>query len=180
MLKITIRADQVRPGDTTVDLSTEMDFTVRAVDRAPISPLTPAEIAAVGGWVDLVGDSEDGYYQRTYEDEQSYYAAPDQMITVLRPVEVAGRPLADYTPLAVAGGAGHDHSTTTGIVGYVVRHTIDPEGVLISDGQRVGVDVAVVEGAHRYAETFPERDALRDGRGYAVVDMLYGCGCRSY
>lgn len=90
---------------------------------------------------------------------------------------IAGRHLADYRPMVFA--ADHDHSTTTGIVGYAVRHTIE-DGVVISDGQRVGRDIAAIAGAHRYAETFPLRDAYRTPGRYAVVDNLYGCGCRSY
>lgn len=85
MRQLTIRADEVQPGDITVDLPCEMDYTVRKVSRAPISELNPADIAAAGGWVVLAGDTEDGYYRRAYEDDQEYYAAPDQMITVLRP-----------------------------------------------------------------------------------------------
>lgn len=43
-----------------------------------------------------------------------------------------------------------------------------------------GYDVFAVEGAHRYTETFPARDAYRQqSGGYAVVDTLYKCGCRS-
>jgi len=97
--------------------------------------------------------------------------------TIGKTTTIAGRLLAQYVPMVYS--ASHDHSTTTGIVGYVVRHTIE-NGEIIRDGERVGRDVAVVEGAHRYAETFPIRDAHRAGRDYAVVDMLYGCGCRSY
>ncbi|MGW9032723.1 hypothetical protein ACWGQ5_54135 [Streptomyces sp. NPDC055722] len=37
-----------------------------------------------------------------------------------------------------------------------------------------------VDGAHRYTDTFPARDAYRQqSGGYAVVDTLYECGCHS-
>lgn len=44
-----------------------------------------------------------------------------------------------------------------------------------------GYDVAVVEGGRCYVETFPIRDQYRSLPigGYAVVDNLYACGCRS-
>lgn len=92
------------------------------------------------------------------------------------PVVIAGRALADYRPMVPARD--HDHSTTTGLVGYVVRETIR-NGEVLRDGDRVGVDIAAIAGGPRYAETFPLRDAYRNQPGgYAVVDSLYGCGCR--
>jgi len=84
MQEITVRADQVQPGDITTDLPVEVDYIIREVSRAPITEHTPAEIAAMGGWVVLSGDTGNGYYRNAYGDEQAYYAAPDQMITVLR------------------------------------------------------------------------------------------------
>ena len=89
---------------------------------------------------------------------------------------VGGRLLGEYRPMSYA--ADHDHTITTGLVGYVVRHTIR-DGEIIRSTRGVGYDVAVVVGASRYADTFPIRDAHRQGRDYAVVDNLYGCGCRS-
>lgn len=73
----------------------------------------------------------------------------------------------------------HDH-TTNGIVGYAVRETVaDNEMIEAPDG-RIGRDVAVISGAENYIKTFPIRDRCREQPGgYAVVDRLYACGCRS-
>ncbi len=167
-IQLTIPAIDARPGDL-VDLPVEMNYTVRVVTRAPIADHTPADVREQGGWVVLAGDTEDGYYAQYYGGEQEYNAAPDQEVTVLRTV-------AGFVPLN--GSSRHDHSATTGIIGYVVRETIR-EGVVLREGNHVGVDVRLVLGGPRYADALVIRDGYRDTRsGYAVVDNLYGCGCR--
>jgi len=107
------------------------------------------------------------------------------IVTVTTDTVVAGRNLADYKPIRTYPG--HSHSTDM-IVGYVVRETIR-DGVVLWHGERIGpgdmhefcgYDVAVVEGACRYGDTFETRDSYRkQPGGYAVVDHLYSCGCRS-
>lgn len=98
---------------------------------------------------------------------------------------VGGRELRAYE--SFAAHLDHDHPSDS-IVGYVVRKTISPHGSVLwhteidAGGDEVhecGYDVAVVEGARNYADTFPIRDRHRRGKGYAVVDTLYACGCRS-
>ena len=97
---------------------------------------------------------------------------------------INGRRIADYTDLR--SSPDHSHTTDT-IVGYVVRETVrngrplfrgtpDTRGI----HPECGFDVEVIDGGHRYADTFATRDSYRstDG-GYAVVDDLYACGCRS-
>lgn len=100
-----------------------------------------------------------------------------------------GRKIADYVDLR--NHLPHQHSTDL-IVGYVVRETIGPngEGALWRNaaGDRVeandragrcGYDIAVVEGPGRYVNTrLIVADYEADG-GYAVVDSLFVCGCRS-
>lgn len=98
---------------------------------------------------------------------------------------VAGRPLAEYRPIREFPG--HFHSNDM-LVGYVVRETIR-DGTVLWHGAHIGpadmhehcgYDVAAVEGAARYGDTFAVRDAYRaQPGGYAVVDSLYSCGCRS-
>lgn len=98
---------------------------------------------------------------------------------------IAGRKVADYQKIRTYPG--HSH-TTDMIVGYVVRETIR-DGVVLWHGEHIGpsdmhefygYDVHVVEGACRYGDTFETRDAYRrQPGGYAVVDTLYSCGCRS-
>ena len=64
------------------------------------------------------------------------------------------------------------------IEGYVVRHTIGAP--FQSSTARPGRDVAVVTHSGHYAVALERALALRDlPRSYAVVDMVYGCGCRS-
>jgi hypothetical protein len=101
---------------------------------------------------------------------------------------VAGRRLGDYR--TIREFPGHFHRHPDDIVGYVVRETIRDHEVLWRGEQTVrhgitvwsecGYDVATVEGAARYGDTFPIRDQYRTAPGgYAVVDTLYRCGCRS-
>jgi hypothetical protein len=91
------------------------------------------------------------------------------MVTVIRAV-------AGFVPLN--SSSRHDHSTTTGIIGYVVRETIR-DGVVLRERNHVGFDVHLVLGGPNYGDTFAIRDGYRNVRGgYAVVDNLYGCGCR--
>ena len=101
----------------------------------------------------------------------------------LADVEVAGRKLADYRE--VDNTHGHDLDQ---LVGYVVRETLRDgqalwHGDLTGRGearQFCGYDVAVVDGAHRFAEALTVAYAYRDlPDGYALVDHLYSCGCRS-
>lgn len=93
---------------------------------------------------------------------------------------IAGRPVSEYVD--AWSRPRHDHGSDT-TVGYVVRRTIDPLGIILwhdsATKARCGVDVLAVEGATRYADTFAMRDELRQGTGYAVVDTLYACGCRT-
>ena len=64
------------------------------------------------------------------------------------------------------------------IEGYVVRHTIGAP--FQSSPDRPGRDVAVVTHSGHYAVAIEQALALRDlPRSYAVVDMVYACGCRS-
>lgn len=91
---------------------------------------------------------------------------------------VAGRLLTEYVELY--HHRDHTHNTD-GVVGYVVRETIRERNILWGeDFGTCGYDVQAVEGGHRYGDTFPLRDVYRDRPGgYAVVDRLYRCGCRS-
>ncbi|MEU1597963.1 hypothetical protein ABZ468_35315 [Streptomyces sp. NPDC005708] len=97
---------------------------------------------------------------------------------------IAGRPIGEYRRPRTYPG--HTHSTDV-IVGYVVRETIRDgkplhHGEPDKDGryEGCGYDVFAVDGAHRYVETFQTRDDYRQRPGgYAVVDVLYACGCRS-
>ncbi|MGW9031656.1 hypothetical protein ACWGQ5_48145 [Streptomyces sp. NPDC055722] len=111
-------------------------------------------------------------------------AAPPTLVPQAVSLVIAGRPIGEYRP--VRDYPGHFHSNDI-IVGYVVRETIrggkplhhgEPDEHGHHEG--CGYDVFAVDGAHRYTETFPTRDAYRQQcGGYAVVDTLYKCGCRS-
>lgn len=161
------RADQIQVGDL-IDPEVEMAYIVERTSRQ--SPdLAPAEIKAVGGWVSLVGDTTDGYYRGYYEGPQDYYAAPDALISVHRDLD-------KFRPLAK--DPAHDHHIDN-VVGYVVRETIRSGEVLRDEAGRVGIDKVVVEGGTEYgrAREYARRYIAQRG-GYAVVDNLYGCGCR--
>lgn len=89
---------------------------------------------------------------------------------------IAGRRLEAYLP--IEGFPGHHHNNNM-IVGYAVRETVRGGKILWHDAD-CGYDVAVVEGSTNYADTFEIRDRIRfTPGGYAVVDRLYSCGCRS-
>lgn len=77
-------ATEVHIGDI-VQLG-EVDWIVREIKRVDqsVSSLVPDEIHAQGGWVSLVGDTADGYFDRFYGGAEDYYAAPDQRIVVFR------------------------------------------------------------------------------------------------
>lgn len=86
---------------------------------------------------------------------------------------VGGRPVRDYVDFRQHPAHSHGLDTT---VGYVLRETI-------RDRQSLGpdyIDVAVFDGDHRYGTALDLAHVYRaaDG-GYAVVDTLYACGCRS-
>ena len=97
---------------------------------------------------------------------------------------VAGRRLGDYRKIREFPG--HYHSHPDDVVGYAVRETIR-SGEILWHGEaddkghrECGYDVATVEGSTRYGDTFAIRDQYRnEAGGYAVVDTLYRCGCRS-
>lgn len=79
----------------------------------------------------------------------------------------------------------HAHGTGT-LAGYVVRETIRNGTVLwhgtVDDKGHFalcGYDVAVIDGARRYAEALDIMHSYRAGDGYAVIDNIYTCGCRS-
>jgi hypothetical protein len=98
---------------------------------------------------------------------------------------VAGRPISEYRDLR--DFPKHSHGRDN-VVGYVVRETVR-DGKPLYHGEKdergiyqggCGYDVFAVEGASRYDWTWPVRDAYRKMKGgYAVVDELYSCGCRS-
>lgn len=159
------RADQIRVGDT---IATEVHcFIVEEI--APVLDGVPTEIAEAGGWVNLMGDTGDHFYRRTHGSRQEYYAAPDEMIDVVRSVE-------GFLPLSK--DPSHNH-TVDGIIGYAVRETIRNGEVLRDKNGRVGFSRTVIEGAINYARALQAAERYRSQRGgYAVVDALYGCGCR--
>ena len=82
MPQLQVPATEVQVGDKVLHLP-EHDSIVREIKRRPGHP-QGVEVDSLGGWVSLAGDSEDGYFQRFYEDEQDYYAYPLEMITVER------------------------------------------------------------------------------------------------
>jgi len=83
--------------------------------------------------------------------------------------EVAARP-------AIIDHPGHEHGLAT-IEGYVVRHTLGAP--FTSSTARPGRDVAVVTHSGQYAVALELALGYRTRTDYAVVDMLYVCGCRS-
>lgn len=88
---------------------------------------------------------------------------------------------------------GHIHSLDD-IAGYVVRHTIDAEGVTVRrpagdttiwlDAEHtrslaVGTDVATFDGGNSYSRALDAAKAIRAlGKAWAVVDPFYADGCR--
>jgi hypothetical protein len=76
-----IKATDVRVGDVVG--CSEVDYIVRTIDRVSHDGV-PQDIRDAGGWVNLTGDSADKYFQRHYDGEESYYAMPDEIITVKR------------------------------------------------------------------------------------------------
>lgn len=86
---------------------------------------------------------------------------------------VAGRQLADYVPMVKS----HDHGLDT-VVGYVIRKTIS-DGTIMWHSEGCGYDVATVDGSNHYASALEVVRTYRVDRDYAVIDMLYSCGCRS-
>jgi anthranilate phosphoribosyltransferase len=81
--KLNIPAVEIQLGDTVQGLS-ERDYAVLDITRFSGSN-TPADVAALGGWVNIKGDTEDEYYVGCYGVQQEYFAAPDQMVDVCRP-----------------------------------------------------------------------------------------------
>lgn len=168
LVQMTIRADQVQPGDITIDLPVEKDYVIAQIMRV-VGDLVPTEIVAAGGWVNLMGDTPDGYYMRWYESVQAYYAAPDQGVTVVR----------DLARFVSARDHGAHHHGLDTLVGYAVRETIANGEVIRGGGGRVGRDVATVFAPSTYADALSILERYRSQRdGYAVVDHLYACGCR--
>ncbi len=84
---------------------------------------------------------------------------------------VGGRAVGDYRPEL---DPRHGHGLDT-IAGYVVRATIGPDGALLTPG----ADLAAFDGPTSYTAALGEARQHRAGRGWAVVCVLYRCGCRS-
>jgi hypothetical protein len=82
MMILEVLATEVQVGDKVIDLS-EVDYIVREVSRRS-GPNVPDAINKHGGWVSIVGDSDDGYFEKHYDGEEDYYAAPTQVIKVER------------------------------------------------------------------------------------------------
>lgn len=76
-----IKATDVRVGDVVG--CSEVDYIVRTIERVTHDGV-PQDIRALGGWVNLTGDSADGHFTRHYGGEESYYAMPNEIITVKR------------------------------------------------------------------------------------------------
>lgn len=93
-------------------------------------------------------------------------------------IHVAGRAADTFTSLR--HHPSHSHSISD-YVGYTVRRTKINGVVLENKDGSVGHDVAVFSGANRYAEALAlaAMYRTRDYHNYAVIDCLYGCGCRS-
>lgn len=86
MIQILLQviATEVQVGDVVCCCS-EVDYIVRMTRRVDHERI-PQAIRDVGGWVDLTGDSADGYFKRHYDGEESYYAYPTEMIQIKREV----------------------------------------------------------------------------------------------
>lgn len=85
ILKVT--ALDVQVGDKILNSPVEADIIIeeiRRVTRDEENPMVPEYIAALGGWVSLAGDSEDGYYRKYYGDREEYFAHPDEEFEVER------------------------------------------------------------------------------------------------
>lgn len=106
--------------------------------------------------------------------------------TVTHDREIAGRKVGDYMPFGI--GPGHSHNLYN-VVGYVVRRTVADSAVLYrdSDADRnpdgwPGYDTAAYAGPTFYGLAIADARRYRSpegpGHSWAVVDMLYGCGCR--
>jgi len=80
---LQIPATEVQIGDVVG--CSEVDYIVRMIQRVNHERI-PQAIRDVGGWVDLTGDSADGYFMNIYGGEESYYAYPTEMIQVKREV----------------------------------------------------------------------------------------------
>lgn len=81
MITLQVPATDVRVGDVVG--CSEIDYVVRTIRRVNHDGI-PADVRKLGGWIDLTGDSEDGYFQRHYGGEESYYALPTEMIDIQR------------------------------------------------------------------------------------------------
>jgi hypothetical protein len=82
LLPRRVKATDVQVGDVVVELS-EVDYRVKSVSRVNHIGI-PADVRSRGGWVSIVGDSDDNYFTKYYGGEEDYYALPTQMINVLR------------------------------------------------------------------------------------------------
>jgi hypothetical protein len=66
------------------------------------------------------------------------------------------------------------------VIGYVVRQTCKAGTVLPEKVPgRLGIDVFVLDGVQSYATAFEFARGMRVNGSYAIVDMVYVCGCRS-
>lgn len=71
---------------------------------------------------------------------------------------------------------GHEHGLAT-IAGYVVRVTCEPGADFHPREQ--DRDLVAYGSPRMYGEALEAAHAIRDARGWAVVDVVYACGCRS-
>ncbi|MCK9898125.1 hypothetical protein [Frankia sp. AgB32] len=89
-------------------------------------------------------------------------------------VQIAGRRVGAYEPDGVRRNADHSHSLSQ-IVGHVVRETVRGGVPLWA----MAVDVAAFEGADQFGAAVELAETFCVDSGYALVDRLYACGCRS-
>lgn len=104
---------------------------------------------------------------------------------VFRALAIDGRPVTAYTCMNTGDARRCDGHSTNNTAGYVVRHTIDDNGQVITHpdhADRVGVDVWAVATTPQwgnYDQALIVVRGYREGRSYAVIDTLYRCGHRS-
>ncbi|TAK89306.1 MAG: hypothetical protein EPO06_11605 [Burkholderiaceae bacterium] len=102
--------------------------------------------------------------------------------TTVHGTVIDGRDVGQYEPMGQ--GPGHSHSLYN-VVGYAVRRTV-ADGVVLWRGEGpdavCGYDTAAYAGSASYGLALADARRYRvtgnPGRSWAVVDMLYGCGCR--
>ena len=84
MIRIEVPATDVQVGDMLINFEGCEVYVVEKVTMHPVNGNEPATVRDNGGWIDITGDTPEGFFRSNYGGPESYYTYPTQRVTVER------------------------------------------------------------------------------------------------